>query len=145
MSSCHAWERGPIVVLEYPGERGGGMNKEQHISQVLNAHLKGFYNQMELERSGVFFQQDIAPSYTAKLMKTWFTNNEVAPCPTHQILVLIPSSQFGMSSRNLSEPGHTFLHLFHNSFLQFMMPGTGYHRRTLISTSGPCLKKCRLS
>ena len=74
-------KKGPIVVLEYPGGKGGGMNKERHLSQVLDAHLRGFYDQMELERPRVVFQQDGTPSHTAKLMKTWFTNNEVALFP----------------------------------------------------------------
>ena len=78
-------KKGPIHVLEYPGGKGGGMNKAQYISQVLGAHLKSFYDQMELKKPRVVFQQDGAPSHTAKLMKTWFTNNEVAlfPHPPH--------------------------------------------------------------
>ena len=74
-------KKGLIVVLEYPGGKGGWMNKEQYISQVLNSHLKGFYDQIELKRPRVVFQQDGAPSHTAKLMKTWFTDNEVALFP----------------------------------------------------------------
>ena len=74
-------KKGLIVVLEYPGGNGGVMNKERYISQVLNAHHKGFYDQMELERPGVVFQQDSAPSHTARLTKTWFTNNGIALFP----------------------------------------------------------------
>ena len=54
----------PLVVLEYPGGKGGGMNTEQYISQVLDGHLKIFYDQVELERPGVVFQQDGALSHT---------------------------------------------------------------------------------
>ncbi|KIJ95279.1 hypothetical protein K443DRAFT_109012, partial [Laccaria amethystina LaAM-08-1] len=61
--------KGPLVVLEYPGGKGGGMNAEQYISQVLDAHLKLFYDQVELERRGVVFQQDGAPSHNAKQTK----------------------------------------------------------------------------
>ena len=57
-------KKGLIVVLKYPGEKGGGMNKEWYIFQVLSAHLKGFYDEMELERPGVVFQQDSVPSHT---------------------------------------------------------------------------------
>jgi hypothetical protein len=36
-------KKGPLVVLEYPGGRGGGMNSERYQTQVLNAHLFDFY------------------------------------------------------------------------------------------------------
>ena len=71
----------PIVALEYPGGKGGGMNKERYISQVLVAHVKPFYDQVEKERPGVVFQQDGAPSHTAKLTQKWFTGNEVILFP----------------------------------------------------------------
>jgi transposase len=74
-------KKGPIVALEYPGGKGGGMNKERYISQVLDAHVKPFYDQVEKERPGVVFQQDGAPSHTAKLTKKWFTDNEVVLFP----------------------------------------------------------------
>ena len=36
-------KKGPLVVLEYPGGRGGGMNSERYQTQVLDAHLFDFY------------------------------------------------------------------------------------------------------
>jgi hypothetical protein len=57
------------------------MNAEWYISQVLDAHLKLFYDQVELERPGVVFQQDGAPSHNAKWTKQWFINNKVALFP----------------------------------------------------------------
>ena len=74
-------KKGPIVALEYPGGKGGGMNKEWYISQVLDAHVKPFYDQVEKERPKVVFQQDGDPSHTAKLTKKWFTDNEVVLFP----------------------------------------------------------------
>ena len=42
--------KGPLVVLEYTGGRGGGMTGQRYISQVLEAHLNSFYHQMKEER-----------------------------------------------------------------------------------------------
>jgi len=36
-------------MLEYPGAKGGGMNTERYISQVLEPYLAPFYHQMEKE------------------------------------------------------------------------------------------------
>lgn len=61
--------KGPLVVLKYPGGRGGGMTGRRYISQVLEAHLFTFYHQMKENRPEVVFQQDGAPSHTSKLTK----------------------------------------------------------------------------
>jgi hypothetical protein len=70
-------KKGPLVVLEYPGGRGGGMNSERYQTQVLNAHLFDFYQQMSEERGLVFFQQDDTPSHHSKSTLTWLAQNSV--------------------------------------------------------------------
>ena len=55
--------KGPLVVLEYPGGKGGGMNTDRYREQVLEGVLKDFYKQMDAERDGVIFQQDGAMSH----------------------------------------------------------------------------------
>jgi len=35
--------KGPLVVLEYPGGKGGGMNAKQYQEQVLEAKLHDYY------------------------------------------------------------------------------------------------------
>jgi transposase len=69
--------KGPLVVLEYPGGKGGGMDTDRYISQVLEAHLSPFYHKMEKERPGIVFQQDGAPSHTAKRTKKWLANHNI--------------------------------------------------------------------
>ena len=61
--------KGPLIVLEYPGGRGGGMNSKCYQEQVLDGVLKAFYAQMEEERGSILFQHDGAPSHMSKSMK----------------------------------------------------------------------------
>jgi transposase len=69
--------KGPLVVLEYPGGKGGGMNTARCREQVLEGVLKDFYKQMDVERDGVIFQQDGAASHRSKSMKKWFSDHEI--------------------------------------------------------------------
>ena len=73
--------KGPLAVLEYPGGRGGGMTGQWYISQVLEAHLHTFYDQMKEERPEVMFQQDGAPSHTSKLAKQWLVDHGISVFP----------------------------------------------------------------
>jgi len=59
----------PLVVLEYPGGRGGGMSSARYQEQVLEKALKPFYTQMDHQRGPIAFQQDGAPSHTSKSTK----------------------------------------------------------------------------
>jgi hypothetical protein len=71
-------KKGPLVVLEYPGGRGGGMNAERYIEQVLKGALSDFYLKAVQEYGDVvFFQQDNTRSHTAKQTKTWLDKREV--------------------------------------------------------------------
>jgi hypothetical protein len=38
--------KGPLVVLEYPGGKGGGMNSTRYCEQVLEGVVKGFFEEM---------------------------------------------------------------------------------------------------
>jgi hypothetical protein len=60
-------QKGLLVVLEYPGGRGGGMNSTRYREQVLEGVLKEFYAQMKEARGNVKFQQDGAPSHTSNV------------------------------------------------------------------------------
>ena len=68
---------GPLVVLEYPGGRGGGMNSQRYQEQVLEAELEGFYKQMGQERGSVKFQQDNAALHTSKTTKQWLKTHAI--------------------------------------------------------------------
>ena len=46
-------QKGPLVVLEYPGGRGGGMTAKRYQDQVLKPVLEPFYRQMTEERGQV--------------------------------------------------------------------------------------------
>lgn len=69
--------KGPLVVLEYPGGKGGGMNSARYQEQVLDGVLKDFYGEVNTTGSQVLFQQDGAPSHTSILTKHWFERNQI--------------------------------------------------------------------
>jgi transposase len=69
--------RGPLVVLEYPGGRGGGMNSKRYQEQVLEGVLKDFYNEMKATRGRVIFQQDGTSSHTSISTTTWFSRENI--------------------------------------------------------------------
>jgi hypothetical protein len=69
--------KGPLVVLEYPGGKGGGMNTARYQEQVLEGVLKEFYEQMDAERDGVIFQQDGAASHRSKSTKKWLSDHGI--------------------------------------------------------------------
>ena|ERR1700689_2192478 len=63
--------KGPMVVLEYPGGKGGGMNAERYQEQVLERKLYNYYMDRMEKMGQVKFQQDGAPSHTAHSTKAW--------------------------------------------------------------------------
>ncbi|KAJ3523873.1 hypothetical protein NMY22_g11245 [Coprinellus aureogranulatus] len=69
--------KGPLVVLEYPGGRGGGMNTQRYISQVLEPQLKPFFEKMKKERRGPIFQQDGASCHKSKTTLRWLASNGI--------------------------------------------------------------------
>jgi Transposase/DDE superfamily endonuclease len=69
--------KGPLVVLEYPGGKGGGMTAKRYQEQVLEPALLPFFKEMKEERFLVDFMQDGAPSHTAKSTKKWLKDNGI--------------------------------------------------------------------
>lgn len=69
--------KGPLLVLEYPGGKGGGMNTKRYIEQVLEGKVKDFYAEMKKTRGRIHFQQDNAPSHTGKTVKKWLADHEI--------------------------------------------------------------------
>ncbi|KAE9382972.1 hypothetical protein BT96DRAFT_764151, partial [Gymnopus androsaceus JB14] len=74
-------KKGPLVVLEYPGGKGGGMNAAQYRDQVLGPVMMPFLEEMESERGKVEFQQDGAPSHTAKSTLKWLKERHIPIFP----------------------------------------------------------------
>ena len=69
--------KGPLVILGYPGGRGGGMTTVGYQDQVLDKVAHNFYQKMCEERGQVLFQQDGASSHTAKSTAAWLDHNLV--------------------------------------------------------------------
>jgi transposase len=70
-------QKGPLVVLEYLGGKGGGMNSKRYQTQVLEGVLKEFYMQMKEKRGQIYFQQDNASSDTSNSTKQWFLHQNI--------------------------------------------------------------------
>jgi transposase len=70
--------KGPLVVLEYPGGKGGGMNTERYCKQVLEGVLEDFYVEMTKVHGSVEFQQDNASCHTSKRTKNWLTDHGIS-------------------------------------------------------------------
>lgn len=70
--------KGPLVVLEYPGGRGGGFNGPRYKAQVLEKVLKGFYAEMSKERGNILFMQDGAPSHRAGHIQQWLLDHGIS-------------------------------------------------------------------
>lgn len=69
--------KGPILVLEFPGGKDGGMNTERYIEQVLEGHFKDFYAEVSSTRGRVHFQQDNATCHTGKTVKKWLSDQNI--------------------------------------------------------------------
>ena len=70
-----------MVVLEYPGGRGGGMTADRYQDQVLDKVLFDYYVQVSEERGQVVFQQDGASCHHAKSTLTWLKRNKIKIFP----------------------------------------------------------------
>lgn len=69
--------KGPLVVLEYLGGKGRGMNMKRYCEQVLEGVLLDFYTELKQEHGQVQFQQDNASCHTSKHTKKWFDNHGI--------------------------------------------------------------------
>lgn len=80
---CMVWsvvmrgKKGPLIVLEYPGGKGGGMDSTRYREQVLDPVLTSFHAEMVKERPDFVFQQDGAPSHRSKATKRWFEEHNI--------------------------------------------------------------------
>lgn len=74
-------KKGPLIVLEYPGGKGGGMTSERYVEQVLDGVLLPFYKALSRRRPNVQFLQDNARCHTAKNTINWFTRNHIPLVP----------------------------------------------------------------
>jgi transposase len=77
---AHGW-KGPLVVLEYPGGKGGGMMAARYEEQVLERHLVQVMKELCRKRRGIAFQQDGAPSHKAKRMHRWLSDHKIPVFP----------------------------------------------------------------
>jgi hypothetical protein len=73
--------KGLMVVLEYPGGKGGGMNADRYQEQVLEHRLYDYYMERMEKMGQVVFQQDGAPSHTARSTTAWFARNSIKQFP----------------------------------------------------------------
>jgi transposase len=76
--SCigYSW-KGPLVVLEYPGGKGGGMTAKRYQEQVLEKYLKDLHAKLERELGTVHFQQDGVASHHAKTTLKWLADHSI--------------------------------------------------------------------
>jgi hypothetical protein len=70
-------QKGPLVILEYPGGKGNGMNLKKYQEQVPEGVFLDFHAQMKAKRGAVIFQQDNAPSHMSKSTKQWFKSHDI--------------------------------------------------------------------
>lgn len=69
--------KGPLVVLEYPGGKGGGFDGVRYKEQVLEKVVRGFCEDMKKKRGQIFYQQDGAPAHRKGFVKQWFCDNDI--------------------------------------------------------------------
>ena len=70
--------KGPLIVLEYLGGKGGGMNSACYQKQVLDGVLRDFFAEMKSEKPPLKFQQDNAPSHRSKSTMKWFKESGIS-------------------------------------------------------------------
>lgn len=72
-----AGQKGPLIVLEYPGGKGGGMNSTRYQMQALEGGLSDFHAHMKAQKGAVTFQQDNTLSHKSKSTKTWLAHHSI--------------------------------------------------------------------
>jgi hypothetical protein len=76
----YGW-KGQIVVLDYPGGKGGGMTAERYQEQVLDAHVLDFYTQRTLAEGSVWLQHDGARCHRCPSTKAYLARNGIKTFP----------------------------------------------------------------
>jgi hypothetical protein len=69
--------KGSLVVVEYPGGRGGGLNSKRYLEQVLVGCLLDFYTKLKHLRGYMQFQQDGAPAHTSRATLSWLSLHNI--------------------------------------------------------------------
>jgi len=78
MWGCIAYgKKGPLIVLEYPGGKGGGMTALRYQQQVLCGPFYDFYEEMSKDRGYAVFQQDGASCHRAPSTMTWLSRHAI--------------------------------------------------------------------
>lgn len=74
-------KKGPLLILDYPGGKGGGMTAERYINQVLDGPLSSFYASLDSEDCHPIFQQDNARAHTAKTTVQFLKSHGISLFP----------------------------------------------------------------
>ncbi|KAJ3560407.1 hypothetical protein NP233_g10858 [Leucocoprinus birnbaumii] len=74
-------KKGPLINLDYPGGKGGGMTLVQYQQQVLSGVLEDFYHEVREEQGPCSFQQDNASAHTSKSTNDWFHSHHIPLFP----------------------------------------------------------------
>jgi transposase len=69
--------KAPLIVMEYPGGKGGGMNSKRYQEQVLEGPFWNFYTRLKQERRSIKFQQDGAPCHRSKSTTKWLDDHHI--------------------------------------------------------------------
>ncbi|CAK5268473.1 unnamed protein product [Mycena citricolor] len=83
--SCiaHDW-KGPLVILNYPGGKGGGMSAERYQKQVLRTHVVKAMKDLChhcARKIKIQYQQDSAFCHTAESTIKWLENYKIPLVP----------------------------------------------------------------
>ena len=70
-------QKGPLIVLHYPGGKGGEMTVDRYQEQVLESVLVDFLDAVRAKKGSVIFQQDNAPAHIAKKTSRWFEEHGI--------------------------------------------------------------------
>ena len=70
--------KGPLIVLEYPGGKGGAINMIRYCEQVLEGALLDFYKDMTCVHGPIQFQQDSVSCHVSKRTKEWLCDYGVS-------------------------------------------------------------------
>src|SRR5947208_16097129 len=69
--------KGPLIVVEYPGGRCGGLNSKRYLEQILEGPLWDFYSKLKHLRGYAQFQQDGAPAHQSCATLTWLSHHNI--------------------------------------------------------------------